>query len=201
MNIALRIKVLPLLLLAAALCSPAVVTADSSAQDNAPTQAKQNDNMTIYLGNIEVHGQNKIIKTLQAIRIGLQMPYSNDPELANVVVCRLQDQAGSHIKQWLICGTNRTLSQRREAMHIAMDAAVTTGSQFGSICTSSACYTAVFAALNETLNSLPGNYMHTTVNGAALHGLLEKIPYPEAYTKSTTLPPAAATAPTATTHH
>ena len=203
MNSSAHIKTLPLLLLAAVLCLPELVAANSSPQKNTSNQVKQNDNATMYLGKVEVHGEANIVKTLQAIKVGLEQLYSNDPKLANVVVCRLQDQAGSHIRQWLICGTNRTLSQQRAALHIAMDAAVTAGSSVGesATCMSSACYAQVFAVLNETLNSLSGHYLQTGVNGSALHGLLEKIPYPEVYTKSKAPPPATTTAPAATTHY
>jgi len=150
----------------------------------------------MYLGTIQVHGEKNIVKTLQAIKIGLQLPYSNDPKLANVVVCRIEDQAGSHIKKWLICGTNRTLAQQRAALHTAMVTTVPAASQSGSTCTSTACYEQVIAVLNETLNSLPGNYLHTSVNGPALHALLEKIPYPQGYTPA----PTSTTAPAAPSH-
>ncbi len=202
MNSSRHIKTLPLLLLAIVLCLPESVAANSSPQENTSNQAKQNDNATMYLGKVEVHGEANIVKTLQAIKVGLEQPYSNDPKLANVVVCRLQDQAGSHIRQWLICGTNRTLSQQRAALHIAMDAAVTAGSSVeGATCMTSACYAQVFAVMNETLNSLPGHYLQTGVNGSALHGLLEKIPYPAAYAKPTMPAPKSNAAPSATTQH
>ena len=204
MNSSRGIKTLPLLLLAVVLCLPELLAANSSPQENTSNHAKQNDNATMYLGKVEVHGEANIVKTLQAIKVGLEQPYSNDPKLANVVVCRLQDQAGSHIRQWLICGTNRVLSQQRAALHIAMDAAVTAGSSTpggGVKCESSACYAQVFAVMNETLNSLPGHYLQTGVNGSALHGLLEKMPYPAAYAKSTMPAPKSNTAPSATTQH
>ncbi len=202
MNSSRDSKTLPLLLLAVVLCLPELLAANSSPQKNTSNQAKQNDNATMYLGKVEVHGKTNIVKTLQAIKVGLEQPYSNDPKLANVVVCRLQDQAGSHIRQWLICGTNRTLSQQRAALHIAMDAAVTAGSSVeGATCMTSDCYAQVFVVMNETLNSLPGHYLQTGVNGSALHGLLEKIPYPDVYTKSTVLPPATTTASAAATHY
>jgi hypothetical protein len=147
----------------------------------------------IYLGKVKVVGQKQIVATLQAIKVGLEMPYSSDPKMANVVVCRLVDQAGSHIKQWLICGTNRILGQQREAIATAMEVAITAGSSTGSTCASAACYTRVFAVLNETLNSQPGNYLHTLVNGAALRGLLRKIPYPASLAPAATPAPAAST--------
>jgi len=191
------INTLVCIILIATLGMPLTVIANSNpAPGDATHQTAQDNNATMYLGTIKVVGEKNIVKTLQAIKIGLQMPYSNDPKLANVVVCRLEYQAGSHLRQWLICGTNHTLSQQRAALHNAMFASVAAGSQAGSTCTSSACYEQVFAALNETLNSLPGNYLHTSVNGPALHGLLEKIPYPQGYTPA----PTSTTAPAAPTH-
>ncbi len=191
------IKAFIFTLLIAALGLPLAVAADSNtAPGDATSQTTKDDNATMYLGTIQVHGEKNIVKTLQAIKIGLQLPYSNDPKLANVVVCRIEDQAGSHIKQWLICGTNHTLSQQRAALHTAMFASVAAGSQSGSTCTSSGCYEQVFAVLNATLNSLPGNYLHTSVNGPALHALLEKIPYPPGYAPA----PASTTAPAVPSH-
>ncbi len=97
---------------------------------------------------------------------------------------------------------NRTLSQRRAALHIAMDAAVFAGSSAeGPTCMSLAGYAQVFGVVNETLNSLPGHDLQTGLDGSALHGLLERILYSEVYTKSTALPPHTTIAPTATTHH
>lgn len=51
---------------------------------------------SIYLGRVEVHGQKNINEALQAIKIGLQPPYSTDPKMANAVVCRLVPAAGNH---------------------------------------------------------------------------------------------------------
>lgn len=195
MGITSRFKYLISLSLTALLSLPFLVNAVAEpAQGYGANKVSRNDNAYIYLGKVKVSGQKHIIATLQAIKVGLQMPYSSNPRLANVVVCRLVDEAGSHVKQWLICGTNRVLSQQRDALQIAMDAAVTAGSSTGSAnCISGACYERVFSELNVTLNSLPGNYLHTLVNGAALHALLDKIPYPEPYSSSPKLAPAATT--------
>lgn len=184
-------KPLTALPLAALLVLPLVASAVAAPQNSATDQMSAHDNTYIQLGKVKVIGQKQIIATLQAIKVGLDMPYSSDPKLANVVVCRLVDEAGSHIKQWLICGTNRILGQQRDAIHLAMDAAVTAGSSTGSAnCTSGACYTRVFAVLNATLNSQPAGYLHTLVNGSALHALLEKIPYPTPAPPATSAPAA-----------
>lgn len=165
-------------------------------------QAAQNDNSYIYLGTVKVTGQKQIVATLQAIKVGLKMPYSSDPKLANVVVCRLVDEADSHIKQWLICGTNRVLGTQRDALHLAMDVAVTAGASTGSAnCVSAARYTRVFAALDQVLSSQRGNYLHTLVNGAALHRLLEQIPNTQAFAPSATPTSATTPVPAAATWH
>jgi hypothetical protein len=175
--------------------------AAGSAQDNAQAQHVQNDHMVMYLGKVEVRGEKNIIKTLQAIKVGLRQPYSTDPKLANVVVCRLQDEPGSHLKQWLICGSNRILAANRNALHTAMTAAFTStdageepGDPGSLTCMSEECYTQVFSTLSETLNSQPGQYLDTLVNGPSLHNLLQKIPDPVAQQT-------AAFAPTAVAHH
>ena len=79
----------------------------------------EDKNMVMYLGNVAVHGQYKITKTLQAIKVALAMPYSTDPKLADMMVCRLEDKAGSHVQQVLICGTNRLLAQQRASLQSA----------------------------------------------------------------------------------
>lgn len=141
--------------------------------------AAPHGNMVMHLGKVTVRGEQNIVQTLQAIKVGLQQPYSSNPKLANVVVCRLVDQLGSHIHKWLICGTNRVLGERRTAVSVAMDLAVSAGGSTGSSnCVSEACYTQVFSVLNATLSSQPGNYLHTSVNAAGFRTLLEKIPYP-----------------------
>ncbi len=163
-------------------------------QDNAQTQAAQDSNAVMYLGKVEVRGQQKIIKTLQAIKVALREPYSTDPKLANVMVCRLQDEAGSHIKQWLICGTNRNLSANRENLQTAMTsvAAQNTGSnQDNSMgaCMGN-CTTATTQVLQETVNGQPGQYLHTLVNGSEFRSLLRRIPSPAAQQAPTSAPPA-----------
>lgn len=191
------IKALACIILIITLGLPLAFAANSDpAPSDTTPQSAQDDNAVIYLGNIQVRGEKNIVKTLQAIKIGLQMPYSTDPKLANVVVCRIEDQAGSHVRQWLICGTNRMLAKQREALHTAMVASVPAGSQLGSNCVSEGCYENVFSVLNETMNSLPGNTLHTSVNGPALHKLLEMVPYPQGYIPA----PSSTTAPAAPTH-
>lgn len=154
-------------------------TLPAQARMDGKTPAADDPNMTMYLGNIEVRGQKNITRTLQAIKAALTLPYSNDPKLANVMVCRFIDQAGSHVKQELICGTNRVLAQQRSALHAAMTVATAQNSGPGaSGCLSSSCYEAVFAALDQVIEQSSGRYIHTTVDGAAMRSLLQQIPMP-----------------------
>lgn len=155
-------------------CLGLLSTVPAQARMDGPTTAGD-QNMVMYLGNVEVRGQEKITRTLQAIKVALTMPYSDDPKLANMMVCRLEDKAGSHVQQILICGTNRILSKQRDAMQMHMTAAVMINSH-GGPCTSIECYSGVFDELNETLDSMPGHYLKTTVDGSALRGLLQQVP-------------------------
>ena len=139
-----------LIICSALLCAlPAMARMDGS-----PT-ATQDKNMVMYLGNVEVRGQKNITKTLQAIKVALDMPYSNDPKLADMMVCRLEEKAGSHVQQILICGTNRILSKQRAALQMHMTAAVLINSH-GGPCVSIECYTSVFDELNASIDEMPG---------------------------------------------
>src|SRR5512135_2074537 len=83
--------------------------------DGGPARG-QGKEAVLHLGEVDVHGEQQITRTLQAIKVALTMPYSNDPSLANVLVCRLEDSAESHVKKVLFCGTNRTLALQRGAI-------------------------------------------------------------------------------------
>ena len=154
------------------LCGPSVL----ARMDGSPAVA-DDPNMVMYLGNVEVRGQQNITRTLQAIKVALTLPYSSDPKLANVMVCRLEDQAGSHVKQELICGTNKVLSQQRGALQAAMTAALAQNSR-GANCSTSVCYESVLTALNPVIRSTADHYLHTTVDGSALRGLLQQLQTP-----------------------
>lgn len=156
----------------------------------------QDQGATLHLGEVEVHGEQQITRTLQAIKVALTMPYSNDPKLANILVCRLEDSAESHVKKVLICGTNRTLAVQRgiiQSNYTVATAQNTTTSPKGTGCFDSTCYSAAFAQLNETLDSLPGHYLHTTVNGPALRNALQNVPMPAPDASTAVAAPAAAT--------
>lgn len=172
-----------------ALCAlPAMARMDGS------PSATEDKNMVMYLGNVEVRGQEKITKTLQAIKVALAMPYSNDPKLADSMVCRLEEKAGSHVQQILICGTNRILSKQRSVIQSTMTMAAAQNSAPGAAsCMGSGCYQAVFDALEEVTMNMPGHYLKTTVDGAALKGLLQQVATPVATDQDKEKAPDAAT--------
>ncbi|MGH8293682.1 MAG: hypothetical protein ACRESA_09470 [Gammaproteobacteria bacterium] len=183
-----------MLLLGSTLC----LCAPAASADNLITGQAQNQ--VLNLGPITVTGEPMVLKVLQMIKIGLDEPLSTDPRMANVVVCRMHDETGSHFTQTLICATNKAWTGVRESTQTGMlnaranatntagpDAAGTTA------CTSSACYGQAFMALNEALAALPGGYLHTSVDGVALRKALKDIPYPTLPGKPVTPAPAAST--------
>lgn len=162
--------------------------------DGAPAGPDQGTVM--HIGEVEVHGQEQITRTLQAIKVALTIPYSNDPKFANVLVCRLEDSPESHVRKVLTCGTNRTLALQRGAIQSNYTAATAQNTTMvkGTVgCFDSVCYSAAFAQLNETLDSLPGHYLHTTVNGPALRNALQSVPMPAPDAPTTVAAPAAVT--------
>ena len=196
---------LPLLF---AMALPALAWADDPMMSDKMHDRSDNQ-ATIYLGDIAVGGQREIYEAMQDIKLALQQPLSNDPKLADVVVCRIADDIGSHAKQLLICATNRVLNQNKEILEAAMsstlgDADAATGSGDSSKgsptgCMSANCYAENLGILNISLQNMRHHYMKQQVNGAALHALLSKIPYPSQPQPA----PAAGTAPApaAVTNH
>ena len=181
MKISSSIKTL--ILLAAMLNLPlAANAADDTAQGNTTSQAVQNEQPTIHLGKVEVKGQKQIIEVLQTIKVALKRPYSDDPKLANVVVCRIKNDIGSHANQLLMCATNHTLSKRRDITRTALQVA-RSGPTAGGL-------PAQLDVLHSMLMSLPDNYLRAPVNGPALHALLEKIPNPTPASPATSAPAA-----------
>jgi hypothetical protein len=192
------------MILAVLLCLPAALAADTAAA------VQLDDNAVIQLGKIAVTGRKSILVTLQAIKISLRQPYSTDPKLADVVVCRIDDMAGSNTKKWLTCGTNRNLAKNLNALHGTMQSVTTTnqpsggdghgGSSMG--CTSSDCYSQIADVINTVVENQPGKYLHVPVNGAAFHALLDRLP--ELAPDATTTAPAqvvTSVAPTVATSH
>jgi hypothetical protein len=173
--------------LAALLAVPALALADDPLF-TAKASAQGQDPATIYLGDIAVGGQREIYEALQDIKLALDQPLSTDPRLAKVVVCRIADDIGSHAKQLLICGTNEVLNQNKEVLQTVMsnslpdlDAPQGKDGHGGNstACATVSCYEESLSILNQSLSRTRKHYMKQQVNGASLHTLLAKIPYPK----------------------
>lgn len=201
-----------LILLSALTLLPALAWADDPLMSGKLNQSSD-DQATIYLGDIAVGGEREIYEAMQDIKLALDQPLSNDPKLANVVVCRISDDIGSHAKQLLICGTNKVLGQNKEILQTYMstsladqDAPAGGDGAGGSstACAGESCYTNTFSILNQSLDHTRRHYFKQQVNGASLHALLAKIPYPQQAQPAQAQPvPAAASvpAPAAATSH
>lgn len=154
----------------------------------------------LALGPITVTGTPMVLKVLQMIKIGLDEPFSTDPRMANVVVCRMHDETGSHFTQTLICATNKAWFGIRSATQTGMLNTRANETNAGGAddpgttsCASNGCYGQAFMALNEALAALPGGYLHTSVDGSALRSVLKDIPYPKIPGKSANPAPDART--------
>lgn len=198
---------LPSLALAALLAAPALALADDPLMSD-KMNGSSNEPATIYLGDIAVGGQKEIFEALQDIKLALDQPLSTDPKLAKVVVCRISDDIGSHAKQLLICGTNEVLNKNVEMLQTVMSSSLGNHDTPGggdspkggnTACDSVYCYEDSLSILNQSLANTRHHYMKQQVNGASLHALLAKIPYPkqvQPIPASTTVP-----APAAITSH
>ena len=184
---------------------PALAMADDLIQQKVNAQGPQAEPATIYLGTVAVGGKQEVFEALQDIKVALDQPFSTDPKLADVVVCRITDDIGSHTKQLLVCATNRELVKNKEILQTAMDTAISTdppkgGDNHGGSPTtcSGSCFQTTVNILNMSLNNQRRHYIKQQVNGAALRALLAKLPGPQQ-----TAVPAAATvpAPAAVTAH
>lgn len=195
-------------LLSALALLPALAWADDPLMGAKLSQAAPDDQTVIYLGKVAVAGEREIYEAMQDIKLALDQPLSTDPKLADVVVCRITDDIGSHAKQLLICGTNRVLNQKKEILQTVMSTSLAdTDAPSGgdhvqgssTACATEGCYQDTFSILNQSLNVTRRHYMKQQVNGASLHALLARIPYPaapQAAPAASTLP-----APAAVTRH
>jgi hypothetical protein len=159
-----------LIVLAAVLSLLATTLTADAGQDKTTAPSPHSKQPSIHLGKIQVKGEKQIIKVLQSIKLALRQPYSDDPKLANVVVCRIKNDIGSHANQLLICATNHTLSERREVTRTALTVMISGPTGGGE--------DAELDVLHSMLMGLPDNYLHAPVNGPALQALLKKIPDP-----------------------
>ena len=197
------------LVLSALMLLPAAAWADDPLMSGKFDQSGSGDRAVIYLGNVVVSGDREIYEAMQDIKLALDQPFSNDPKLADVVVCRITDDVGTHTKQLLICATNKVLAQNKEVLQTVMSTALgdvnaatgngdkSKGSPTG--CVSSNCYEESLSILNQSLDNTRRHYLKQQVNGASLHALLAKLPYP----RQPQVVPAAASvlAPAAVTSH
>ena len=195
--------------LAALLALPAIALADDPLLGDKMSHGNQdNQPATIYLGDIAVGGEREIYEALQDIKLALDQPLSTDPKLAKVVVCRINDDIGSHAKQLLICGTNEVLNKNKEILQQVMSSSLSNHDSpdhgdnpqgSSTACDIVYCYEDTLSILNQSLENTRRHYMKQQVNGASLHALLAKIPYP----RQVQPVPAAATvlAPAAITSH
>jgi hypothetical protein len=144
----------------------------------------QGQNQTLELGQIQVTGRPMVLKVLQIIKQGLEEPLSTDASKANVVVCRVNDETGSHIKQTLLCATNKAWLSERSTMQANLQSAqsqVAPGSDsFMGVttCASGLCNSVQFDPLNDALSALPGGFLKTSVDGVELRRLLKNISTP-----------------------
>ncbi len=203
MKLHLRAPLLAILCLAL----PGLALADDLMNDKVQGNGDKGPG-TIYLGSVAVGGQRNVYEALQDIKVALEQPLSDDPKLANVVVCRITDDIGSHTKQLLVCGTNKVLTQDKEILQTVMSSSLADqnaslgGDKHGGSptgCLSAACYENSISILNESLDVQHRHYFKQQVNAASLHALLTTIPYPkqvQAVPASSTVP-----APAVVTSH
>ncbi|MGH8280077.1 MAG: hypothetical protein ACRETQ_11030 [Gammaproteobacteria bacterium] len=128
---------------------------------------------TIKLGTVTVTGEAKVVQALEAIKRALTQPESSDPKLANVVVCRIHDDIGSHLNRVLTCATNHTLTQRHDITQQGWWTGQMQMQDGGGM-------PAFVTVMNEYLKSMPQNILKMSVNGPAFHALLQKLPPPTA---------------------
>lgn len=185
---------------------PSLASADDLM--NGKVHDQSGDQAVIYLGDVVVGGQREVFEAMQDLKLALDQPLSTDPRLADVVVCRITEDIGTHAKQLLICGTNKVLNQNRDLLQSVMstslgdiDAPLGKDGHGGSPtgCVSTRCYQDSLSILNQSLNNTRHHYMKQSVNAGSLHALLAKIPYPTQLQPA----PAAATvaAPATVTSH
>lgn len=140
-------------------------------------QTATSSNRDVRLSKVQVNAQKQIFHDLQLIKVALKRPESWNPKLANVMICRLTNQIGSHAVQVLSCGTNAALEKRTEVTELAYTIACTGVCGIGKLAN---VYNEMVSTRTFSIKSVP-------VNGPGLRSLLDKIPMP-ASTSTTPLP-------------
>lgn len=120
------------------------------------------DQPVMQLGTVQVHGNEKIMATLRAIKLALKSPFSNDPAHADDPVCRIEKSLGE-AREYLNCATNRDYIKRRAATQLSVETG-TLGVPGGA------------DLLRSFLAQEPDHRIHMAVKGAGLQALLAQIP-------------------------
>ncbi|MDE2234915.1 MAG: hypothetical protein KGK44_05120 [Gammaproteobacteria bacterium] len=107
--------------------SPPQTNATTGKSASPPAASKQAP-QTASLGKINVTATRQLIKTLQTVKVALNASYSDSPDQANAVVCRVRTGHGylnseERMGAVLECGTNSWFTWRREKCKSAMHAA------------------------------------------------------------------------------
>lgn len=157
--------------IALCLATPALAD-DTPAAPAAQTQAQQQDdwNKVMDLGKVDVHASKdeqaqRIVAGLKVIKHALKANFTNDPADANVVVCRMNYDTGSHLMAHLMCATNRTFMVYRDQLHTGVLAAT---------------YGQPDNATTQELEHMTGSvgkdrYFSTKINAAELQKLLVQV--------------------------
>ncbi|MGE5624876.1 MAG: hypothetical protein ACM3ZT_04935 [Bacillota bacterium] len=144
-----------------------VLAAPAWADDSAMADGKD-DVAKLYLGQLEITGQQHIIDTLLAIKVALKEPLSDAPDKANTVVCRI-DKAMDEAKEYLDCATNTDYSGQRAstAVHMLTHKLGTVEAYDGE---------ATQMDFDSLVQRQPNHRLHVPVNGGALLALLDNLP-------------------------
>jgi hypothetical protein len=147
---------------------------------------------SMYLGKIPVYGQENIMRTLQALKIALQRPFSTNAADADQVVCRINKAMGED-QYYLECATNREYSQQRAAtqlQRLVTDPQSQTDPRPGDKGALSPAMVEAGRenALENIIALQPGSRLHIPVNAAKLLELLENVPTPTAAPAMSTAP-------------
>jgi hypothetical protein len=157
----------------AALVTSLALQLPAHAGDPAPA-----DEPVLQLGVVSVKGQRDVMNTLRSIKLALKTPYSDDPAHADDLVCRIEKQLGE-AKEYLDCGINRDLSQRRDSTQTTIFSG-TLGVPNGT------------DLLRSFVAKQPQHHLRVPVNGGNLQKVLEQIPDAPVAAAGTAMAPAAA---------